>query len=125
MALKACELLASYVEKHNASVLAGDAETRDALFADGTVVEIEAAGGISELRRRAIVSAFLKSELLLWHVAALGDDVAFANYAWREHPRLGGLIRMQRSGDRIRRLTLRPGYSRIFALLDGPERMAS
>ena len=64
-----------------------------------------------------MLDAFHRSELLLWKIGALGDEVAFANYAWRSNPSLGGLIRVQRNGDRIRRLTLRPGYSRIHALV--------
>ena len=123
MSVDACDLLAHYVEAHNDAAVDGAAEPSE-LFVDGAQVEVEGAR-LSKLRRAAIVEAFRRHELVLWKIGALGNDVAFANYAWRQHPRLGGIIRMQRRGNRIKRLTLRPGYSRIYNLLQPEQEQAA
>jgi hypothetical protein len=114
-----CALLALYVERHNESARFGERRA-DALFEEDAEFQIEGLT-LSNLRVRAMGAAFRNNELVLWKIGAVGEDVAFASYAWRRNPRLGGLIRVQRHGRRIRRLTLRPGYSRIFAMLADAE----
>lgn len=109
-------LLARYIEVHNEGVLGGDTEAAAELMCDGLEIDVEGQS-LSALRRDAIIKSFREHEVVLWKIGNVGDDVAFANYAWRKHPRIGGLIRLQQENGRIRRLTLRPGYSRIFGLL--------
>jgi len=111
----ACELLELYVELHNESVGAAHDRTGE-LLVDGA--ELCVAGtGLSALRRYAMIEAFRGHELMLWKVGEAGKDGAFASYAWRDNPRLGGTIRIERRGDRIASLMLRPGYARTFAAL--------
>lgn len=110
------KLLESYVELHNRAAAGDDTVSVAALFVGGPDIAIDGTG-LSSLRREAIRGAFRRHEIVLWKIGSVGDDVAFASYAWRERPRIGGLIRLSRAGGRILRLTLRPGYSRIFALI--------
>jgi hypothetical protein len=112
----ASDLLARYVDLHNAAARKGEPLTAEDLFADDSAVEVEGRG-ITDLRRNAIVAAFRRHELVLWTIGADGDDVAMASYAWRDRPRLGGTIKVERNGERIGRLTLKPGYSALFAML--------
>jgi hypothetical protein len=112
----ASDLLARYVDGHNEAARRGGAFEAGELFVADVEVEVEGRA-ISALRRHAIVAAFRRHELVLWTIGADGDDVATASYAWRDRPRLGGTIRVERNGERIGRLTLRPGYSALFAML--------
>jgi hypothetical protein len=108
-------LLQRRVDLHNRHV-AAHGHACPASVWDGAEMDVEGAA-LSPLRRAAIVQAFQRHEIVLWKVGHIGDGVAFASYAWRDHPRLGGLLRIEREGSAIRRVTLRPGYSRIFGLL--------
>lgn len=112
------KLLEQYIHTHNERALRGDEGVQQQLASDDLEIDVEGCS-LSTLRREGIVRSFREQQVVLWKIGTVGDDVAFANYAWRSHPRIGGLIRLQRENGRIRRVTLRPGYSRIFGLLDG------
>jgi hypothetical protein len=114
----AADLLAEYVELHNQAV-SGTPGDMNALFVDQELIEVEG-HVISALRREAMIMAFKSHELMLWKIGALSDDEAFADYAWRLNPRIGGVLRLVRFGDRISKLVLKPGYSRTFATLSLP-----
>jgi hypothetical protein len=114
----AADLLASYVDLHNAAVT-GTPGDMDELFVGDADIEVEGPT-LSALRREAIVMAFKGHELMLWKIGALSDDQAFADYAWRLNPRIGGVLRLVRQGDRILKLVVKPGYSRTFATLSLP-----
>jgi hypothetical protein len=116
--MDAGELLARYIELHNEAVHGSDDGTA-VLFTEDADMEVEGPS-ISKLREKIIMATFRDHELMLWKIGSLGDDVAFANYAWKVNPRIGGLVRVQTRDGLISRLTLRPGYSRIFAALSDP-----
>ncbi len=107
-------LLERYVKQHNASARALGPPSQPIPVVEGP--------GICPLRADAITNAFFANEIVLWQVGTVGDDVAFANYAWRAHPRIGGLLRIQCDAERVVKVTLRPGYSRIFALIARADR---
>jgi hypothetical protein len=113
--MDACDLLELYVGLHNDAIATGIDATAE-LFAEGVEIEVEGSA-LSAVRRHAIIEAFRGHELMLWKIGVSDGDVAFAEYAWRSNPRLGGTIRVRGSGDQIERLTLTPGYSRTFATL--------
>lgn len=113
------KLLERYVQLHNRAAAGVGSELVAKLFARRPLIAIEGAG-LSTLRQEAMLGAFRRHEIVLWKIGHEGEDVAFASYAWRDRPRIGGVIRLQRQGGRILRLTLRPGYSRIFALIAKP-----
>jgi hypothetical protein len=113
--MDSCELLARYIELHNEAA-GGEEDLRTQLFADGMALEVEG-DALSRLRREAILERFRSEELVLWEIGALDDGSAFAKYAWRRHPQLGGVIQVMTEGDHITRMTLRPGRSRLFAML--------
>ena len=110
------KLLKQYIDLHNQIVTHGSATDGDDILADDVEIDVEGSN-LSRLRCQAMIRSFQEHEVVLWKIGAVGEDVAFASYAWRDHPRIGGLIRLQRRGDRVARVTLRPGYSRIFGLL--------
>jgi hypothetical protein len=112
-------LLDRYLEAHNRAVTTGDTTGLDAVLHEEAVWDVEGPS-LSRLRSASIGRMFRGKEIVIWNVGTVGDDVAFASYAWRAHPRIGGHLRVQQDGGRIRRITLRPGRSRIFSLLDGP-----
>lgn len=114
-AMDARDLLELYVDLHNEALATGIDATAE-LLADGAAIEVEGKA-LSAVRRHAMIEAFRGNELMLWKIGITGGDEAFAEYAWRRNPRLGGTIRIQSSGDQIERLTLKPGYARTFATL--------
>lgn len=114
----AAALLERYVERHNKALTTHEDDTKE-LFAEGVGVEVEGEA-LSPLRKEAIVYAFKSHELMLWKIGTVGENEAFASYAWRRNPRLGGVIRLVRGDDRITQLVLRPGYARVFATLSFP-----
>jgi hypothetical protein len=113
--MNACEMLARYIELHNQAAAGADDRTSD-LFAAGVRMDVEGES-LSQLRRDAIIGRFRAEELVLWEIATQGDEGALAKYAWRRHPQLGGIVEVQVRDDRIARMILRPGRSRLFALL--------
>ena len=124
MSHSADKLLERYIELHNLAIVCDDRRAVEALLADGFACEVEGPA-LSSLRRQAIVSSFQRQEVVLWRIGRIGDDVAFASYAWRSSPRIGGHIRIQKEGERIGRLILRPGYSRIFSVLSCTQESAA
>jgi hypothetical protein len=113
--MNACELLARYIELHNEAASGADDRATE-LFVEGATIDVEGES-LSQLRRDAIVGRFKAEELVLWEIAAKGDNGALAKYAWRRHPQLGGVIELEAKGELIAHMTLRPGRSRLFALL--------
>ncbi|MBW2457421.1 MAG: hypothetical protein JRI68_23135 [Deltaproteobacteria bacterium] len=113
--MDARDLLELYVELHNEAIDSGIDGTRE-LLAEGVGIEIEGQA-LSAIRQHAMIEAFRGNELMLWKIGITGDDVAFAEYAWRRSPRIGGTIHVRAAEDHIEQLTLKPGYSRTFATL--------
>ena len=114
----AADLLARYVELHNEAAT-GQTVDYGELFVGDEHIEVQG-DSLSALRREAIVMAFKSHELMLWEIGALSDDEAFADYAWRLSPRIGGVLRLVRQDDRILKVLLKPGYSRTFGTLSLP-----
>lgn len=112
----AADLLARYVRLHNVGARTKNYRPVVDLFAADAEFFIEGVS-LNALRRRAMASAFRREELLLWKIASAGNDYAFANYAWKRRPRVGGILRLLMCDELIQRVTLKPGYSRIFATL--------
>lgn len=117
----AATLLHKYIALHNDMAAGIDPHAEDELdMIVSPRVRVDVEGrALSTLRRDAILNTFRDKRLVLWKVCSFGHHVAFANYAWCENPRLGGLLRIRTERGRIVQMTLRPGYSRIFATYGG------
>ncbi len=111
------ELLLRYVKAHNLAVAKGLPDLPLALFERGAEVRVVGPCLSSSLRRRAILRAFRQQPLHTWRSSAIRWDLACAPYAWKAHPRLGGVLHVELGDWLIRKLTIQPGYSRIYAEL--------
>ena len=112
----ASELLLWYVKAHNRAISMRLPSLPYVLFERGAQVRV-VGPGLSSLRRSAILRAFRAEPLHTWKVDAIRWDLACAPYAWKSHPRLGGVLHVELGDWLIRRLTIKPGYSRIYAEL--------